>query len=547
MKRARSRGTRFRGRRPEPGSLAALALLAVLSATALAGTAWRPVPALAGRVVDDTGRAAAAVWVTATRTGSPAAWSTLTRRDGTWDLGPLPPGEYGLTAHGIGWSTAAYTWRVGDTSTPELRVSARDPAATDMPGSFFLAMLPDGPEKRRFVLDCTGCHVFDDFIALPEGTGRSAAGWVDAVVRMLGNAGPASNFPVISIGREPKATAAFLTAAIRPGETPKGDSDAVPAGRGSEAVVTEFAIPEPGDLPHDLAITADGRVVITGMFTHRMYVLSPDDARFDFVPIPVQTANPRAVEIDAAGRWWVLLGAPMRVARYDPSATNWESWPIGMYPHSIGLADGDRVWFNGHFTRRPELIGFLESDGKVVTDTVPAHERAAEGFGPIPYELRIGPDGRVWVSELAGNRVFAYDPGRDRYEVWNMHTPVAGPRRLDVGPDGIVWIPEYAASALARLDPATGTIEEFPLPIANAAPYVARVDPRSGAIWIGTGAADAILRFDPATRRFDTFPLPTRGAMIRHMAIDPRNGDVWAAYGASPGIPSKVARLRVRG
>jgi len=25
-----------------------------------------------------------------------------------------------------------------------------------------------------------------------------------------------------------------------------------------------------------------------------------------------------------------------------------------------------------------------------------------------------------------------------------------------------------------------------------------------------------------------------------------RNGDVWAAYGASPGIPSKVARIRVR-
>jgi streptogramin lyase len=125
-----------------------------------------------------------------------------------------------------------------------------------------------------------------------------------------------------------------------------------------------------------------------------------------------------------------------------------------------------------------------------------------------------------------------------------MPTPFAGPRRLDVGADGIVWIPEYANGALARLDPATGRIEEMPLPIPDATPYIARVDGRTGHVWIATGAADAVLRFDPATRSFDTFPLPTRGALIRHMDIDERNGDVWVAYGASPGIPSKVARLR---
>ncbi|HUF71093.1 MAG TPA: hypothetical protein VMM79_20755 [Longimicrobiales bacterium] len=157
----------------------------------------------------------------------------------------------------------------------------------------------------------------------------------------------------------------------------------------------------------------------------------------------------------------------------------------------------------------------------------------------------MGPDGRVRVSELAGNRVFAYDPAADRYRVWDMPTPFAGPRRLDVGSDGVVWIPEYASSALARLDPANGAIDEFPLPITDAAPYIARVDPRNGAVWIGTGSTDAIPRFDPATGRFDTFPLPTRGAMIRHMAIDSRTGDVWVAYGASPGIPSRVARIRV--
>ena len=119
----------------------------------------------------------------------------------------------------------------------------------------------------------------------------------------------------------------------------------------------------------------------------------------------------------------------------------------------------------------------------------------------------------------------------------------SGPRRLDVGPDGIVWIPEFAGGALTRLDPATGRFERFALPVKDAAPYIARVDARTGHVWVGTGAADAVFRFDPSSREFTAYPLPTRGALVRHLVIA-SNGDVWLAYGASPGGRARVARLR---
>jgi streptogramin lyase len=284
------------------------------------------------------------------------------------------------------------------------------------------------------------------------------------------------------------------------------------------------------------------------MFTHRMYVLAPATGEFTFEPIPVGNANPRAVEVDASGSWWVLLGGPRRLARRDAATGEWTSWPIGMYGHSVGLDGRGRAWFNGHFTRDPELLGHVEAEsGRVVLDTVPPHPQAASGFGPIPYELRVAPSGEVWVSELAGNRVFAYDPAADRYRMFQMPSPHSGPRRLDIGEDGIVWIPEYAGNRLARLDPSSGRIEEFELPAPDALPYVVRVDSRRGRVWIGTGAADAIFLFDPSARRFTTFPLPTRGALVRHLDIDESNGDLWIAYGASPGVPSKVARLRLRG
>lgn len=94
---------------------------------------------------------------------------------------------------------------------------------------------------------------------------------------------------------------------------------------------------------------------------------------------------------------------------------------------------------------------------------------------------------------------------------------------------------------------ASDRLTVFDIPLADAVPYVVRVDHSWRQIWIGTSAGDALLRFDPARETWKIYPLPSRGALVRHMAIDPRTHDVWLAYGASPSaIPAKVARVQVR-
>jgi streptogramin lyase len=300
------------------------------------------------------------------------------------------------------------------------------------------------------------------------------------------------------------------------------------------------------DLPHDIVVDRAGTVVVTGMFTHQMYRLDPATGVFATTPIPVEKANPRAIELDDAGNWWVVLGGPKRIARYEPAADRWTSWPIGFYAHSLALGNDGRVWSNGHFTRDPELLAVLDpADGAVRVDTLPLHPELASGGGPVPYELRVGRDGIVWMSELQGNRIVSLDPRTRRTEAFRLPTSWSGPRRFDVDAAGHLWIPEYSNNRLARFDPRTRRFEEHVLPIRDAVPYIARVHPRTGAIWIGTAAADAVMRFDPKTRRFTAFGLPTRGATVRHLSFDPSNGDVWLAYGASPALhPARIARLR---
>jgi len=410
------------------------------------------------------------------------------------------------------------------------------------PSSAWLARLPDGELKRKFILDCTGCHQFDEKIAQIAGRPRTETEWSEAVTCMLGYAGARTGFPVIAADRDPQSTAAWLAKYL--GQAGAQEPQLPSQGR---AEITEFLMPEPNDLPHDIAIERSGTVLVTGMFTHRLYRLDPVNGRVSEIAIPVANANPRAIEIDSLGQPWVVLGTPKKLAMMT-SDSQWRSFDVGVYPHSLAIDRTRKVWFNGHFTHAPELIGSVDAaTGKVATHEVPAHPTLAAGpGGPIPYEIRIGPDGRVWGSELIGNRLFAFTPSTGRFEVFPLPLPHSGPRRFDVDGRGIVWIPAYAANRVLRFDPATREFREIPLPSRDAVPYIIRTDRRSGALWIGTAAADALLRYDPANGRFEAYPLPSRGALIRHLAVDPGSDAVWVAYGASPGIPARVARVQRR-
>ena len=404
-----------------------------------------------------------------------------------------------------------------------------------------LGMLPDGVEKREFVLDCTGCHQMDEQRAFPGGRTRTRDEWRAIVARMISFAGWQSGFPIMSAARDADRTAAYLAAHLTepPSVGPTYDNVAA-------ADVREYAYPYPQDLPHDVAVDAAGNVVVTGMFTHRMLVLDPTTGAFDEVEIPIPQANPRALEIDAGGDWWVLLGAPGRVARYRPTTAEWQTWDIGMYGHDVRPDGRGGAWFNGHFSKAPEQIGRVDAaSGSVRLLDVPGPTPDASGGGPIPYGMRVAPDGVVWMSELHGNRMVAYDPAAERFRFIDMPTASSGPRRFDIDAAGFLWIPQYAAGKLARLDPATGEIREYALPFADALPYVVAVDDARHRIWIATGAADAVFLFDARTERFSSVPLPTRGALVRHIDVDGRTGELWAAYGASPGIPPKIARIRL--
>jgi virginiamycin B lyase len=408
--------------------------------------------------------------------------------------------------------------------------------------SDWLALLPDGETKRRFILDCAGCHPLDDSVMTAAGAPRTREDWTRAIDLMLSFAGANTGFPIMSASRESGSTAAWLAENL----TALPPAPGAPAAAG-RWIVDEFPLPRSTDLPHDVAVTPEGRVIVTGMMSNVLYALDPASGAFEDIPLlPEPGANPRAIEIAGDGAWWVVLGSPTRLARRDPVTGAWRTWNVGVYPHEAAIDSAGRAWFNGHFTKDPEILGRVDpaAGGPVSFDVpVPAMD---DGGSTIPYGLRIGPDGTVWMTELTGGRLIELDPESGEFRVHPLPEPFSGPRRLDVAADGTVWIPEFAAGRLAAFDPAAARFREFPLPFRDALPYVARVDPRSGAVWVSLAGAGALARFDPEREDFEVVPLPTRDGIVRHLWIDARNGEVWGAYGSFPARAPKVFRVRPR-
>ena len=509
------------------------------SPLALAESAPQRPSVLLGRVADAAGEPLPGLIVVATPVGRPLRHASVTDAQGRFRIEVSSGAALEASVVRGGVTVAAASAPSGDAEL-DLRVAEVRSGARLFSSAEWLSLLPEEARKRWFVLDCTGCHQFNETRALKDGAPRSAAQWDADSARMHARFGPGSGFPILSGHLAAEPLGEWLSAAISGPPPPRALPDV-----DSRYTLTEYDLPGP-DLPHDLAIDSAGRALVTGMFTDRILVLEPGSGSIEPVEIPIEHANPRALEIDRAGNWWVLLGAANRVARFEPQRREWTSANVGMYGHSIGLDAEGAAWTNDHFARNGLRLArvTLGPAPEVSERTGPPFRTPARGPSPIPYELRVAPDGKVWTSLLHGNALAVFDPRSGLFASHPMPDPDAGPRRFDIDRDGRLWIPGYVSSALYRLDPGTGSFAKYPLPIRDALPYVVRVHPRTGDLWIGTGAADALFRFDPRRERFTAYPVATRGATMRHLAIDPASGDVWIAYGASPAIhPTRVARL----
>jgi virginiamycin B lyase len=123
-----------------------------------------------------------------------------------------------------------------------------------------------------------------------------------------------------------------------------------------------------------------------------------------------------------------------------------------------------------------------------------------DGYYDVQYSsagaLTIGPDGAVWFTEPAANRIFRYrffDPSPiTPFVIPTLNAGVSG---IASGPDGNIWFTEENGNKIGRLTP-TGTFKEFPIPSSNSSPERIAMG-TDGNLWFTEFATSMVGRITP--------------------------------------------------
>jgi sugar lactone lactonase YvrE len=87
--------------------------------------------------------------------------------------------------------------------------------------------------------------------------------------------------------------------------------------------------------------------------------------------------------------------------------------------------------------------------------TTPTVRLAAAGGLQEPFAVDFDADGRMYIAEMAGNRVSVRDATGRSFRVTAVFN---GPHHLLKGPDGLIYVADTWNQAIRRIDPRTGEV-----------------------------------------------------------------------------------------
>jgi virginiamycin B lyase len=136
--------------------------------------------------------------------------------------------------------------------------------------------------------------------------------------------------------------------------------------------------------------------------------------------------------------------------------------------------------------------------GKITEWPVPTPRFARD---PAP-----GPDGRIYIAVMHGNRIARFDPRSETFKEWPLPEG-ARPHGLVVAKDGKVFYTGNGNGMIGELDPATGKVIEHRTPSGGGGPHTAVID-AAGDIWFTGQSGGYLGKLERASGRITEVPMP---------------------------------------
>ncbi|MGX7002509.1 Vgb family protein [Caballeronia sp. KNU42] len=273
-----------------------------------------------------------------------------------------------------------------------------------------------------------------------------------------------------------------------------------------------------GGEPVGITSGPDGHVWFTQAFGQDM-IGSITTSGTMVTEIPEPNSQPFGITVGPDKRIWFTSDSTNTIKAIDPNTGQTSSYAlsIGGGPQGIAAGPDGNLWYAAS-----GAIGRITPTG-IVTEFPLLRDGSAARF------ITAGPDGNMWFTEVATGET-GIDNGMTGavgvitmsgvIQEFLLPTVFADPRAIAWGPDGNLWFTERAANKIGFIDPATKQITEFPITRSNASPEGITWGP-DGNIWFTERNANRIGRFDVASENITELLVPTNGASPLAITLGP--------------------------
>ena len=242
--------------------------------------------------------------------------------------------------------------------------------------------------------------------------------------------------------------------------------------------------------------------------------------------MPGPNRMPFSAAPDKQGKLWIPdMGSVNTLGRLDPSTgaiqefTAPNTFAAGI--HSAIPAPDGSVWISEQAANK---VGRWDPQTKLITEYQDTYKKGLEGYedGGSKHTVRVDSKGRVWGTAVFAN-LTVYDPKNNEFS----HFPdVFSPYGVELDKSGNVWFAEfYPEGKIGMVDANTGKVTKWAPPTKGGWPRRIEIDD-DGMVWFAEYQGGRIDRFDPKTQTFKEYTLPGPRATPYALGID-RNHNIW--------------------
>jgi virginiamycin B lyase len=518
--------------------LVTTAAVAVSVMHALLGVSQVSAQVLAGQVASAEEGNMEGVVVTAKKTGSTIAISVVSDEQGNFRFptAKIEPGQYSLRIRAIGFELdGPRTVEVTAQTAPvALKLKKARNLAAQLTSSEWFMSFPGERSQKNFMDRCTSCHTYERIAK----SSYNADEFIKVLQRMASYA-PGTT-PLESHHRKEsrglmdperlRPRAEFLASInLSESETWQYPLKTLPRlkGRSTKVVFTEYDLPRPTAMPHDVILDGDGMAWYTDFGHQYLGKLDPRTGKVTEYTVPTLKADyPPGmldIEIDKKGDLWIGMMLQAGIAKFDRKAETFTVYPL---PQEINNPASQQA-----------MVMPLSSDvdGKVWMNSVglPGVHRLElatmkfETFAPFKnmprtaersvYGIKADSRNNLFFMDFSSEFIGRIDAKNGQTTFFKTPTPNSNPRRGYMDPQDRLWFTEYRAEKIAMFDTKTERFTEWPVP-ANSWPYDVMPD-KNGELWTAGMSDDRVTRVDPKSGQTTQYQLPSR-TNVRRVWID---------------------------